>query len=250
MKKNLATLLISALFSIVLANGAEKEIIGYTAKGDAIACESSNQEPKGVYNSCSINDNSEGIDITFNTSIKIYSGWNTIGITHPIENIESFLSASCIISARVSKDGNWYEYNAFNKYNTIDKLESNDALFIYSSGECELNSYGIKRFKKGEINIQNVKKLPDEIETKNAHQSTIEEILPTPQPIIITPQKEPQNLDQIGDNVFKKGDRKTAIQESDNTNPTPKEPIKKTSDNRTKKEIINSLPKPPKKDMF
>jgi len=152
---------ISAFFIFIYSNSEEidKKIIGYTNSGVSIHCSDLTKNDNDVYLEC-INEKTRSINyktmITFNTSLKIKDGWNIVGIAHNIENVKEFLSKDCILYAKRYINGAWQEYNALDGTNTISHINSNDAIYIYSTKECTINSYGARTFKKDEIRIQNL----------------------------------------------------------------------------------------------
>lgn len=153
---------ISAFFVFLYSNSEiiDKKIIGYTHKGHPIYCDYSLQEGDDVSSMSCVGDKNSTKKyetmITFNTFVKIYEGWNIVGIAHNIENVEEFLSADCILYAKKHEDGIWREYSALDGTNSIEEINSHDAIFIYSTKECELNNYGARTFRKDEIKIQSI----------------------------------------------------------------------------------------------
>jgi cobalamin biosynthesis protein CobT len=92
--------------------------------------------------------------IIFNTNIRLYEGWNIIGMSYDIANVKEFLSNKCILSAKKFEDGFWKEYNVLNNINDIETLKASDALYIYSTEECTIEDIGERVFEQNEINIK------------------------------------------------------------------------------------------------
>jgi hypothetical protein len=104
--------------------------------------------------------------ILHKTTLKLNEGWNIVGISSDIKDVESFLNQKCILSAKKLEFSEWKEYDGISKYSAITSLESDDALYIYASMDCSITYDGIRTFDNNDITIKTIF-LNNEVEIDN-----------------------------------------------------------------------------------